>query len=946
MGIVYAAYDELLDRKVAVKVVREGGAREETRLRVLREARALAKLSHPNVVQVYEADQWGEDVYIAMELIEGCTLDEWTQGRTWREVLAVYRQAGEGLAAAHGAGIVHRDFKPKNCLVGEDGRVRVLDFGLARPTQMGGRHAAVEAKAPLSSDSHADLHGPTLAPTPLFPDWTGSGRPRRPPPTAPEDTDATLTRTGAIMGTPAYMAPEQHLGEIADARADQFSFCVALYEAVYGERPFAGDNHLSLQFNVVQGSLREAPRDTKVPSWLRTALVRGLEVEPDGRHPDMATLLVQLDRNPERTRRRVLATAALVLASLGAGVGISSADPGEVAADPFCPNAEDGYRAIFGSKQRESLDETLATVKSDWEGEVAQRVETKLDAYARRWGQARATSCEATRVRGVQSDHMLDLQMACLDRRRRAFGAVLGTWREGSALDEAAQLTAAVRAIDQLPEVAACEDRERLLTATPLPDDALRSAAVQRGYATLAEVNAHITVNRLDAARNGLAEVRVAVEETGFEPLRAEWLEGQSRLADALGDYPKSADYAKQSYFTALAAGHDELASRASLLVLMAVGSRLRDNTQASQWLPHATAVVARQPKSSLDHAGLLYARARFGRSDGADQRLQNYVGAAELAAKHPRGRATYISILNEKAGFLAGRGEYELAAATRALVAELAQEDLGPRHPKALAMRLNLATVYMDSGDWDRARIELEAVHDGWKQSLPADHPNFIAVYNNLSACLLELGDFESAEALARKSSAQAQATWGQEHQSVSFALSALAKVLLAREQASEALELDRRAVAIWEAHGSYEGGILPLLVQLGHAQLAAGDPSEATKTYRRALELRRKIEGPDDWRAGYALLGLAESSLNREPAAARQHAESTLRHFERGKPLSTELAHARLVAAEAWATSDPVRARAWIDQARLVLDESGPRHQPLSRRAARLSKALTPAP
>ena len=203
MGEVYAAYHPDLDCRIALKVVHELGAESmERRSRLLREARAIARLSHPNVISVYDAGTVDDRVYIAMEFVDGETVDAWlrSQSRSWREVVDVFIAAGRGLAAAHAAGIVHRDFKPQNVMIGRDGAVRVMDFGLAR-----------------------------LAEEPL-------DRPDVGAESAPQRTPSTVTKTGAMVGTIAYMAPEQFRGEAIDARADQFSFCVALHEALFGQR--------------------------------------------------------------------------------------------------------------------------------------------------------------------------------------------------------------------------------------------------------------------------------------------------------------------------------------------------------------------------------------------------------------------------------------------------------------------------------------------------------------------------------------------------------------------------------------------------------------------------------------------------------------------------------------------------------------------------------------
>ncbi|MCA9717452.1 MAG: serine/threonine protein kinase [Myxococcales bacterium] len=265
VGTVYAAHDPGLDRQIALKLVpreelpgpSDSGARRrrergaETRAgaaeldaRLVHEARVMARLSHPNIVPIYDVGTTDDVVYIAMELIDGRTLADWLEQtpRSWREVLGVYLQAGRGLAAAHAAGIIHRDFKPQNVLIGRDHRVRVLDFGLSRVAE-------------------------------------------RPAGESAGDT---------VSGTPRYMAPEQLKGEPCDARADQFSYCVALYEALYRQRPFTGTTLFAIADQVLDGKLRPPPTDTRVPRWLFEHIRRGLSVEPDDRHPNLRSLLASI----------------------------------------------------------------------------------------------------------------------------------------------------------------------------------------------------------------------------------------------------------------------------------------------------------------------------------------------------------------------------------------------------------------------------------------------------------------------------------------------------------------------------------------------------------------------------------------------------------------------------------------------------------------------------
>ncbi len=266
MGVVYQARDVTLDRRVALKLL-HARRDEAAQARLLREAQVMAKLAHPNVVPVFELGEWHADLYLVMELVTGVTLEAWLkrQKHRRRDILSHFVAAGRGLAAAHAAGVVHRDFKPANVLVGLDDRVRVTDFGLSRP-------------------------GPALE--------------------LPASDSAVVTRDGTIVGTLAYMAPEQLDGKTADERSDQFSFCVSLVEALSGQRPFEGESWAQLT-----QSLTKKPRMAGVPSSLRGVLKKGLEREPARRYTSMTALLNAIERAQQLGWSAVVATGLAAMAA-------------------------------------------------------------------------------------------------------------------------------------------------------------------------------------------------------------------------------------------------------------------------------------------------------------------------------------------------------------------------------------------------------------------------------------------------------------------------------------------------------------------------------------------------------------------------------------------------------------------------------------------------------
>ena len=361
MGVVYTAYDPALDRKVAVKVLRERSTEREDR--AWREARALARLAHPNVVAIHEVGRHAGRVFLAMELVEGVTLDLWLarQRRDPPAILDVAFQAGRGLAAAHAEGIVHRDFKPSNVIVGFDGRTRVVDFGLARS-------------------------------------FAGGRQPDRPRGAAPV-LDTILTRAGGRPGTPRYMSPEQREGLPVDARSDQYAFCVVLFEALAGEVPGATRAHPVFS----RRSLRR----------LRPILVRGLALRPEDRHPTMAALCERLAA-AMRPRGRVRAT-------LGLGA-VTAMAAGFMTLRPAAERCDGAARALPVWNEARAARFTAAITHAD--ADASATLSAAIDRVVADWTTTYASVCAAS-GRGERSPELRDLQMACLDQHLGDLGGVL-----------------------------------------------------------------------------------------------------------------------------------------------------------------------------------------------------------------------------------------------------------------------------------------------------------------------------------------------------------------------------------------------------------------------------------------------------------------------------------------------------------------------------------------
>ena len=549
MGVVYAAYDEHLERKVALKLIRPNRLTSaEARERTLREARALARLSHPNVVHVYEVGELEGQLFVAMEFLAGPTLRAWhkQQVRSWRDSLRLLCQAGEGLAAAHAEGIVHRDFKPQNTMLGADGRVRVLDFGLARL----GEPAEAAAPAVLASI---------------------------------DDPGRGLTMTGTVLGTPAYMAPEQFRGATASDRSDQFSFCVAVYEALYGYRPFREDSFTTLLEELDAGRIAARPRDSDVPQRIHTVLLRGLAVDPAARWPSMRELLAALERDPGIRLRRTLAAVALVTVTGTASYTLARPNDGAVV--EVCPDARAEVEAVWSEARAAAVrDAVLASHGA----EALAIVEPQLDRYATQWAEMRNASCLA-HVEGRQSARVFDLRNACLHQRLASLDAlveILGNAGQGPFADIA-------KATSALPGLERCDDIPALLAAVAPPEDEAMQARVQAHRETLARAQV-----REDAGHyaSGLELVSVVLADDAalvHEPLLAETYLHKGSL-EMYTDPAEGVRSLDKALWAALATGHAPVAAQASSKRVFMHGVSLAQQDRAIADLPMTMALNRR----------------------------------------------------------------------------------------------------------------------------------------------------------------------------------------------------------------------------------------------------------------------------------------------------------------------------------------------------------------
>ena len=641
MGVVYTAYDDALDRKVAVKVLRHGGA--EAALRLHREAQAMARVDHPNVVAVHEVGTEGGQVYVAMDFIRGTTLAAWQRmpGRTWTEILEAYVQAGRGLAAAHAAGLIHRDFKPTNAIIGTDGRVRVLDFGLVYAGEVGAGERI---------------------------DSSGSF----------ERVAVRLTRDGDVVGTPAYMSSEQIRGLTLGPASDQFSFCASLYEGLYGQLPFVGDSLATLFAAIARGRVQDPPRSSRVPAWVRAAVLRGLASTPTARHSSMDALLRALDHGTVR-RRRYLGTAVALVGAAAIGGFLAAKSQ----AASLCSGADAELMSAWSPARRVRVEQALSAAGPAFAAEVWPRVAADLDDYAGAWKAMHRDACMAHQ-RGEQSDQMLDRRMACLGQRKAALGGAADVLSEGGAQ----VAIKALGVVHDLPAVARCGDVVALAAGVAPPDDAEVAFKVAEVRELLARARTLATAGRVDAALELASHEIAAADAIGYAPLVAEARLIHARMligfdADAAGDHDAALTLA---VLTALSSGLDEAAAEALALRLHQRVHR-GDGEEALADADMARAILARVPAPDRvlglleNNIGVL----QLSRGDLEKARLafETALAIRERSEADPQDLA--FNLVNLALVELdPGERERHLR---RAL--ELFETTLGPAHPQTLDVRL-----------------------------------------------------------------------------------------------------------------------------------------------------------------------------------------------------------------------------------------------------------------
>jgi tetratricopeptide (TPR) repeat protein/predicted Ser/Thr protein kinase len=812
MGIVYSAFDPELDRKLALKLLRPTRARDKGkkgRARLQREAQALAQIQHPNVVAVHDVGTYEDQVFIAMEFVEGPTLREWIddKARTSSEVLDVLLPAGEGLVAAHAKGMVHRDFKPDNVILGDDRRVRVMDFGLARSASEG------TSGAPEGGSPGADAQ-------------------------LSSSFSVELTDAGALLGTPAYMSPEQHRGETADERSDQFSFCVVLYEALFGKKPFAGKTIAALSLSITEGRLTEPPASSKVPGWIRKAVLRGLSREPGDRWPNMSALLAELRRDPRRARRRWALLFGTALAVAGAFGGAELREQRQAEA---CRSEGAQINEVWNDEARERLRRRILGTERSYAARTFEYVALAYDEYAAQWSTAAEQTCLSAQASGVaRADDSVARErraVACLDERREAASMLLSSLEDPQPGDADLGIEKAASAAADLPLISQCTDEAWLMRGVLDPEDDSGGTARQ-ARKLLVEAE---TLHRLARYEASVARARESVEiadQTVGPTLRGRARLQLGRSLLETGPFDEAESTLESCYMIATRGADDQTAALCASLNGYLVGYQLKRAEAGHLW--------TRLAEVSLDRAGHgeTLARANWHSNSAAVDMAD---GAAKQAIDH----------YQQSSDIRCGR--------------------LGDDHPQCSRLKINLAMAHLRNGERARARELLERALSEEEARVGPSHPNLSMMLETLAQIASREQRASDSLAYAKRSVEILEASVGADNPQLGKAYANLANAL-PKEQRKERIDLYERALTIIKKHyGETHPWVGGMMVNIALIHVDLEEYEQAQQVYKDALALQEKSLGSEHVDLISTLFNLADAH-----SRAGEH-EDAIREAER---------------------------------------------------------------
>ncbi len=767
MGSVYAAYDPELDRKVAIKILHpatvSGDRAEMARERLRREARALAQLSHPHVVAVHDVGTYEDQLFLAMEFVEGGDAAAWLKERrrSPNEIIDLFLRAGRGLAAAHSVGLVHRDFKPHNLLVGTDGRVRVADFGLARP--------------PVDEGSFGQ------------------------DPSAPIDH---LTRVGTILGTPAYMAPEQLEGTDFDERSDQFAFCVAVWESLFGRRPFPGSTLGELASSFANGTIQE-PNDLRgVSGGTIRILKRGLSIDPKLRYPSMDSLLDELERVPLRKRRRRLlgGLAGMLVLIAGLIIWLVNHDGSQV-----CDGSRALLEGIWDQPTMDQIHMAFIATGRPFAQDTWTTVESALNTYTDAWVDHRRDACEATRLRGEQSTTLMDLRMICLEDNRQELRALIDFFSRA----DSQVVLKATEAVSNLTPLEHCDDAASLMAKGPLPPDPSSRTTVSTLQIQYSKAKALFAIGKYHETEQTLTPLIEEAETTGYLPLSAKIRTLHARLQAQLSQFEQARTEFREALALAIKSRNDRLAAQISTRLVHLVGSQMGAYEDGHAWAQLARAWFDRIGNSGEFLPLILGYEATIFREEGMTEEATASAQKALESATRIFGRqdprlSPYLDIMATQLR-LSGRlhEALELYLEARALLVSVS----GPHHPDILTVLINIGGLYDEMSQPDKAESTLREALELSTEVYGRDHMQTGLILTTLGNVVSRTGRFEEGLNLHKQALTVFETTHGKDSFLLVYPLGGAGEALFRMGRLDEALSFLKRELNILEHNPSRQG-------------------------------------------------------------------------------------------------------------------------------------------
>ena len=884
MGVVYAAWDQTLDRKVALKLIhpeRLGSSKKRKRAiqRMIKEARSLARLDHPNVVRVHEVGADAEQVFISMEFVEGLTLRNWRTAalRGWKEITEVFASAGRGLAAAHGVGLVHGDFKPDNVIVGPRGEVKVLDFGLARGLEdRGGGDTAsgedlssdlnsVSERLLASASGNIEANPDAAAPV-LVEQTSVADRPAATVATASQTVglrgDATRGAT-TIAGTPAYMSPEHFLGKRTSEATDQFAFCVALYEALYGHRPFGGESTAEIAINVIEGALKVPGKRgvARVPRFLQRAVTRGLSMSPDNRFPSMDVLVRELERRPGRVAALGVIAAAGVVLVLGLGMGLQERlRSGETCSDMV--SRIDEVRAPAG------IHELLKGERGEMTGRtrvMAEYFTVALDNFRSQWRSAARTSCDDLHVRGSISVDEYDMRQQCLEYSKEQLELFL----EGLLSSAGLQLSEAAAKLQEIADPRFCLEAERDATGT---FSRQQDPAYQAMRREVVEIKTLLLYGSYELASTRVRDLIPRLEAAGEEHLLCTAILNRAKIDDWNGNVSGALKGYRRAYLLAERT-HDDFLRLKSTLLMVATLTNMHKYEEAELALDRAEALTKRLETRRLSTAQIPTDRGylAFKRGDlkGAQKLLEPLL---EQIQHDPSEWNRERDILTTLGLIYRDTGQLEAAEKAFRRVCDVIESNMGPYHPDNATCRVNLASSIAMRGRLKEADDLYNTVLEFHRLNADSDGSiNESFVYTLKAIMFAEAGDFAKAAEYERRSMEILKSIGLGDSVDFALVMDNLGLTLAMLNDVEEAHQLLTDAEEMWARFTGPDHGDLSYPVgHLAYVNIIRGDLDAARSQYARARGLRDKM--PQD-AVDTSLLNFVGAVLTHEgdPAGAR---------------------------------------------------------------------------